>query len=48
MPQRLKEEHIMSYAEARVPGGHLRDLGPWMALGQALGLAFWQALGGGE
>ncbi len=44
MPQGIE----LSYEKTRVPGGHLRDMGLWLALGHDLALTFWRKLGGGD
>ncbi len=43
MPQGLN-----GYTQLRVPGGHLRDMGLWLALGHDLAVTFWTRLGGGR
>lgn len=41
MPQGIE----FSCVRERVPGGHLRDMGPWLILGHDLALVFWKMLG---
>ena len=44
MPQGIE----FRYKVEHVPGGRLKDIGPWLALGETFVMALWRRLGGGK